>query len=97
MPNNDLVRYHAFIEGRVQGVGFRMFVKEYADLMKLTGWVRNTWQDEVEVLVEGPQVVIQQFILKLQQGPSQSQVINIRQTWETPSGEFSRFFVRKTE
>lgn len=97
MQNNDPVRYHAFIEGRVQGVGFRMFVKENADLLNLKGWVRNTWQEEVEVLVEGSQAAIQQLIQKLQHGPSQSLVTNIRQTWEASTGEFSRFSVRKTE
>lgn len=97
MQNKDPVRYHAFIEGRVQGVGFRMFVKECADLMNLTGWVRNTWQGEVEVMVEGSQATVQQLILKLQQGTSQSLVSNLRSSWETPTGEFSRFSVRRTE
>lgn len=97
MQNNDPVRYHAFIEGRVQGVGFRMFVKECADLMNLTGWVRNTWQGEVEVMVEGSQAAVQQLILKLQQGTSQSLVSNLRSSWETPTGEFSQFSVRRTE
>ncbi|HBA91041.1 MAG TPA: acylphosphatase, partial [Anaerolineaceae bacterium] len=36
------MRLHATIQGHVQGVGFRVFVQQYAANLKLTGWVRNT-------------------------------------------------------
>lgn len=32
-PENDLSRLHAVVDGSVQGVGFRMFVLEYAQTL----------------------------------------------------------------
>jgi hydrogenase maturation protein HypF len=43
---------HIKIAGRVQGVGFRPFVKNLADRLKLSGWVRNT-AGEVEIWAQG--------------------------------------------
>ena len=47
MAETNLTRYHAFVEGRVQGVGFRMFVLQHAEQYGLTGWVRNTSATEL--------------------------------------------------
>ncbi|MCA9452197.1 MAG: acylphosphatase, partial [Nitrospira sp.] len=35
-----IVRAHAFVSGKVQGVGFRAFVQKQANKMALHGWVR---------------------------------------------------------
>ena len=43
---------HIKIAGRVQGVGFRPFVKSLADRLNLSGWVRNT-AGEVEIWAQG--------------------------------------------
>jgi acylphosphatase len=48
---------HAIVEGRVQGVGFRYFVLEVAELLGIYGWVRNRWDDTVEVLAEGTFII----------------------------------------
>lgn len=41
------------VTGRVQGVGFRWFVKQTADQMKITGWVKNQWDGSVKMEVQG--------------------------------------------
>ena len=35
----DLVRYFGTATGRVQGVGFRMYVQQQATELDMTGWV----------------------------------------------------------
>ena len=40
--------------GRVQGVGFRWFVKTSAQSLALTGWVRNLTDGSVEIEAQGP-------------------------------------------
>ena len=42
MTEPDFARLHAWVDGHVQGVGFRAFVYEIALSQDLTGWVRNT-------------------------------------------------------
>jgi len=45
---------HYLVQGRVQGVGFRWFVhREAATIGGLRGWVRNTDDGHVEVVVAG--------------------------------------------
>jgi len=46
------------IEGRVQGVGYRWWVVDTAQLFGLDGWVRNRIDGSVEVLAIGEPVAI---------------------------------------
>ncbi|HXS99392.1 MAG TPA: acylphosphatase [Elusimicrobiota bacterium] len=50
---HPLTRRLVTFVGRVQGVGFRWFVKESADALGLSGWVRNRDDGSVELEVEG--------------------------------------------
>ncbi len=87
-------RLHAWVEGRVQGVGFRFFVLENAIPLDLTGWVRNTYNGSVEVIAEGPRLDLESFLELLRQGPRAAYVTNVRVEWENPGGEFTGFHVR---
>ena len=87
-------RVHAFVEGSVQGVGFRAYVIDCAARLRLVGWVRNTWQGEVEVVAEGPRAQLESLLEMLRKGPPAAYVERVRQEWEAPTGEFRRFQVR---
>jgi acylphosphatase len=92
----DRTRLHAYIDGSVQGVGFRMFVVERAQSLHLTGWVRNTYDGRVEVLAEGSRPELEQLLEKLCQGPRSAFVTEVAKTWEHATGEFPGFNVRPT-
>ena len=92
----ELSRLHARVEGRVQGVGFRYFVLETAQGLGVTGWVRNRWDESVEVMVEGERAVLVQLLNALRRGPRMSFVSNVQVEWEEGKGEFSGFSVRAT-
>jgi acylphosphatase len=89
-------RLHAQIEGHVQGVGFRMFVSDTARRLGLTGWVRNRWNGDVEVVAEGERIVLEKLLSALYQGPRSSYVTKITSDWLPATGEFSSFYVRST-
>lgn len=48
-----VVRKHAFVSGRVQGVGFRYHATYIASRIGVSGWVRNLYDGRVEMEVQG--------------------------------------------
>ena len=94
MEEQSIVRLHAFVEGEVQGVGYRYFVVENARSLGLTGWVRNRYDGSVEVLVEGTRSYLEVLVDALQQGPRASRVSNVRTEWQAAEGAFSEFKIR---
>ncbi len=58
---------HIFFCGRVQGVGFRFTARAVAERYELTGFVRNTHDGKVEMLLQGDQQDITNAIEDLQE------------------------------
>jgi len=54
----ELARLHVTINGRVQGVGFRMATQKQARTLGLVGWVANRMDGSVEVVAEGEDFVL---------------------------------------
>jgi acylphosphatase len=96
MSEDHLSRLHVFIDGSVQGVGFRMFASDHARSLNLTGWVRNVYDGRVEVTAEGDQPQLEKLLEKLRQGPRGSFVTEVKLEWEPATGEFKNFSVRQT-
>jgi len=94
--NEKSVRLHAVITGRVQQVGFRNFVEEAADKLKLYGWVRNLYSGEVEVVAEGSEHSLRQLSELLKTGPSMAFIRDYREEILPATGEFHSFQVRST-
>jgi acylphosphatase len=87
-------RLHCVVQGRVQGVGFRAFVRGQALKLGLTGWVRNVGYDQVEVLAEGPRDRLETLLEFLRRGPSAARVDAVVPEWSPATGEFRDFQVR---
>lgn len=56
--------------GRVQGIGYRWFVKETAAVHRLSGWVRNVADGSVEGEAQGPVPELDGFLKDLKNGRS---------------------------
>jgi len=94
-PQN--IRAHVWVKGRVQGVGFRAHVEYHArQIDGLTGWVRNVGYDTVEAVAEGEKSKVERFIEMMKEGPRMSQVDESRVEWESPTGEFQMFGVKRS-
>ena len=50
---SDVIRRYACAAGRVQGVGFRMFVRQQAVMNDITGWVMNMSDGTVTMELQG--------------------------------------------
>lgn len=65
---------HVRITGRVQGVGFRWFVREEARRLGLSGWVTNLPGGEVEVRAGGEGGSLHRLRRALEVGPTGAEV-----------------------
>ena len=50
---SNVIRRYACAAGRVQGVGFRMFVRQQAVMNDITGWVMNMSDGTVTMELQG--------------------------------------------
>ena len=69
-----IVRVHIFIEGKVQGVFYRSWLKGQAESLGLTGWVKNLEDGRVEAIIQGPKEKVEDLVQKCRQGSSVSRV-----------------------
>jgi len=83
-----------FAHGRVQGIGFRYHVNEYATGLGLHGYVRNLHDGRVEILAQGSQENIQKIINYVRSSPGFSHVIKLDIDWEELLNGLSSFHVR---
>ncbi len=97
MTDNEIVRAHVWVTGRVQGVGFRAHVEYHAEKIGgITGWVRNVGNDKVEAVAEGSRANVEQLIERIKEGPRNSRVDESKVDWENVTGEFSEFGVKRS-
>lgn len=85
------IRVHLYIHGRVQGVGYRLSARYKALNLNLTGWVRNLRDGRVEIVAEGDEEAISQFIRWCEKGPAGSLVTKVDMQKEESTGEFKHF------
>ncbi|HEY5208580.1 MAG TPA: acylphosphatase [Stellaceae bacterium] len=57
------------VTGRVQGVGFRAFVRRRAAELGLDGWVRNRRDGSVEIAAMGDPELVDQLMEQCTNGP----------------------------
>ena len=96
MSEDKKLQLHAYIKGRVQGVGFRYHARQSAQDQNLSGWVRNLWDGRVEVVAEGKQEDLNRFLRGLRQGPLSAEVEDVNYEFTDAQGDFKQFRVRAT-
>ena len=72
------MKKHVVITGKVQGVGFRCWLYKAAVRNNINGWVKNKISGEVEALLIGDEVEIDNLIKLCEKGPSSSKVTKIK-------------------
>ena len=93
-PLDQGARVHLRIEGRVQGVGFRFSAVDEARHLGVTGWVRNTYEGDVELVAEGSRDRLQQLATWCRAGPLGALVTGVEEKWLPYAGEFDSFRIR---
>ena len=85
---------HLIVHGRVQGVFYRLNAQHAAKKYYLTGYVKNLDKGSVEIVAEGEEEDLKQFLRWCKKGPLLAKVEDIDISWKKYSGEFPDFGVR---
>lgn len=86
-------RMHLLIEGRVQGVCYRMEACAEARKLGLTGWIRNLGDGRVEITAEGDETDLATMLQWCGTGPMFANVTDVQADYGDVSGEFEEFTV----
>lgn len=90
-PTTD--RVTVLVHGRVQGVGFRYFVRQRARVLNLVGTATNLPDGSVEIVAEGPRPAAEQLLEALRGDDAPGFVGRVDVTWSQASGEYRTFHV----
>jgi tRNA pseudouridine55 synthase len=88
---NNFLEFYAKVYGRVQGVGYRYFVKEKAQNLDIFGYVKNLEDGSVEVLAQGREENLQKLIEELKKGPFLARVDKLDVIFRKPLNIFYNF------
>jgi acylphosphatase len=84
---DDPARLSACVQGRVQGVGFRYWVRSLARDLGLQGSAVNLIDGRVAVVVEGPRAACEAMLAALDSGDAPGYIDAIVKLWSEPVGE----------
>jgi acylphosphatase len=82
-----------FVNGNVQGVGFRFFAQHKATALGLSGWVRNVRDGRVEVYAVGIPDRLSDLAAALHLGPPMADVRSVEEQ-DADIENFSGFTIR---
>ena len=72
------LKAHIICEGRVQGIGFRWFVRDSARQLGICGWVKNLPDGKVEIDAVMEEEILNKFLEVLKKGNGISKIVNIK-------------------
>lgn len=88
MPGSEIIAV-----GRVQGVGFRWFVRDCANRNNINGYVKNMADGTVLIIAAGSSENLERFILEVKQGNRIAQVKQLIVNELTHYTEYEDFFI----
>ena len=91
---DEAVRVTAWVHGRVQGVGFRWWVRARALELGLVGSAANLPDGRVEVVAEGPRPACQALLDALNGSGTPGRVRTVVERWGQSRGGITGFVER---
>jgi acylphosphatase len=90
----ELSQVLIIVHGSVQGVYYRVFVKDSAIKLGVNGYVRNLTDGTVEVNAEGEKEKLNALIDYLRLGPVRASVTDLDITWLNYTNHYINFEIR---
>jgi acylphosphatase len=98
MAETGAIVWRVFVDGTVQGVGYREFTRRAALRLGVSGWVRNRSDGAVEALIWGPPNAVEALVAEMRRGPRFAVVNNLSviEHDEMDGDDSGTFIVRST-
>jgi acylphosphatase len=87
-------RLEVSVHGRVQGVGFRVFVVRRVRDLDIDGWIANTPSGGVDVVAEGARQDLETVLGIIRLGPPGAHVERVIERWGPARGGLTPFTIR---
>jgi acylphosphatase len=78
-------RLTAWVRGRVQGVGFRWWVRSHALALGLQGWAENLADGRVKVVAQGSREACEHLLELLDGDDTPGHVAQVTHRWDQPA------------
>lgn len=85
---------HLYLEGRVQGVGFRAYTRRQARDLGVHGWVKNLPDGRVEIQAVADAETLEEFASRIRRGPPVGRVRSVDRNELSDPPDFNDFEVR---
>jgi len=92
--SEELASAHVVVSGYVQGVGYRWWVMRKSKEYGLKGYVRNLFDGDVEVEVEGDRPMIIDFVKELKIGPTSASITGANIQWGKYQDKYKGFEIK---
>jgi acylphosphatase len=79
------------VSGRVQGVGYRYYIARIADDLELTGYAKNLFNGDVEIIAEGRKEFLDILAKKAALGPGGAKVNSCKVEWLDFKKKYDKF------
>ena len=89
----DLACVKVIVSGFVQGVGYRYYAIDAANILRINGYAKNLPDGKVEVVAEGPKEDLELFITKLKRGSYSSNVTGLDISWSKCENRYKEFSI----
>lgn len=81
------------VSGLVQGVGYRYFCFKKANEYNIKGYAKNLYNGDVEVLAQGEEGLVKDFIKELNTGPAYASVKSLNIVETEDENEYREFSI----
>ena len=82
------------VTGKVQGVGFRRFILDLANMYHISGYVKNRFTRDVYIIATGEKINMDLFIDKVKQGNLFSRVKKLEFFTIPLENNYEGFYIR---
>jgi acylphosphatase len=92
--NKEIISARLLIKGKVQGVYFRFNMQQIAKKNSVVGWVRNLPDGQVEALLSGNKIDVNNVVQWSKIGPENSRVDGVKIEYGEQGEEYSDFVIQ---